>query len=51
MTLVQVREKEVDTGEVSLSCDRLAGSDLQFIEVARKTKEICDKVSVVKAGK
>jgi hypothetical protein len=44
VTLVQVREKEVDTGEVSLSL-RQGGSDLQFIEVARKTKEICDKAS------
>ncbi len=30
VTVVQVREKDVDTGE--------------FVEVARKTKEVCDKV-------
>jgi thiamine monophosphate synthase len=32
VTVVQVREKETDTGE--------------FVEVARRTKEVCDKVSV-----
>lgn len=32
VTLVQVREKEVDTGE--------------FVEIARRTKEVCDKVSL-----
>jgi thiamine monophosphate synthase len=47
VTLVQVREKEVDTGEVSVvlphSPDQ--ATDQQFIEVARRTKDICDKVS------
>lgn len=32
VTVVQVREKDVDGGE--------------FLEVARRTKEVCDKVSV-----
>lgn len=31
VTVVQVREKDVDTGE--------------FVEVAKRSKEICDKVS------
>lgn len=33
MTVVQIREKEADTGE--------------FLEVALKSKEICDRVSVL----
>ena len=50
MTLVQVREKNTDTGEVGAETMKelsniLATADSKFIEVARRTKEICDKVS------
>lgn len=45
---MQVREKETDTGEVSSAClswMKFWVAEMQFIEVARRTKEICDKVS------
>lgn len=40
---MQVREKDTDTGEVSAGPGGVL--TLQFVEIARKTKEITDKVS------
>lgn len=48
MSIVQVREKNCDTREVQLSSHylELYSEWLQFVEIARKTKDVCRKHGV-----
>ena len=49
--MVQIREKAADTGEVNVDCDlgtarRLDLTKPQFLEIAEKSKSICDRYNV-----